>query len=140
MKSLPELQVKIQTQRVLHIIDSYGLRNPASKTFQSYLSEILATYPGAVVEWAIAELLVENWQHLPMVRGTAFLTQVEQTLQRWSDEHNGGVSWQPTDSSTMALSYPHLPRGSRLEPAQFFAITGLTPPLVWENRDVGLAN
>lgn len=136
MKSLSELQAKIQTQRVLHIIDSYGLRNPVSKTFEAYLAEILATYPGALVELAIAELLVENWQHIPMVRGISFLTQVEQTLQRWSNAQNESVDWQQTDSSVIAPFSPCFLQISRLAPAQFSAITGLTLPLVWESRDV----
>lgn len=97
----------IQQQRVQHIIDSYALAGREAAAFEEALAVMLDRYSYPLVEWALAEALVQNWLRYPLPRGLAFLQQVEACLQAWLDA---------ADSPLM------------LTAEQFEHVTGLTPP------------
>ncbi|NEQ30970.1 MAG: hypothetical protein F6K04_08195 [Leptolyngbya sp. SIO4C5] len=74
-----------------------------------YLSCLLDCYSTALVELALAEILVKNWLRYPMIRGVSFLMQVHEKLKNWETQ----------------------PVMSVLTPTQFQLVTGLDPEPVF---------
>jgi len=101
------MDVALQQQRIQHIIDSYALAGREAEAFGGALSVMIERYSYPLVEWALAEALVQNWLRYPLPRGLVFLEQVETCLQSW------------VETTKMSIT---------LTAEQFEHITGLTPP------------
>ena len=101
------MDATIQQQRIQHIVDSYALAGRETAAFRDGLAAILDQYSFWMVEWALVDVLVQNWLRYPLPRGRAFLHQVEGCLQTWV--HDGAIS-------------------SALTPEQFQLIAGLPAP------------
>ena len=101
------MNVAIQQQRIQHIVDSYSLAGRELAAFKECLDAILNVYSYSMLEWALVDVLVQNWLRYPLPRGVAFLHQVERCLQSWSEA--GMIA-------------------STLTPEQFELIAGLSAP------------
>jgi hypothetical protein len=101
------MDTAIQAQRIQHIIDSYSLAGQEPEMFAAGLATMVDRYSSALVEWALAEILVQNWLRYPLPRGMIFLQQVKICLQGWVEA--GAIA-------------------STLTPAQFEQILGLPAP------------
>jgi hypothetical protein len=109
-----ELKEELKRQRVKHIISSYHLAGNDGDPFDAVLAMLLDEYPTPLVELAIAETLVMNWLSVPMPKGCAFLTQVQEHLT---------LSDHPPECGDRSRPHIH----SSITPAQFQHITGLDP-------------
>ena len=113
-----DIQQRIQTQRIKHIIDSYllqgnnesgsrgtgdSLGTASVQSFDSYLNELLAQYPHGLIELALVETLIKNWLNFPMEKGIPFLSAAHHRLKAWTE-------------NTFTLTFT---------PSQFTQITGL---------------
>jgi hypothetical protein len=96
----------IQQQRLQHIVASYTLAGNAGEQFDQELLALLDSYPGELVELALAEVLVENWLRYPLPRGMVFLHLVQNRLADWQ-----------ADATVSTF----------LTPSQFEQVAGLTP-------------
>lgn len=104
-----ELQKQLSQQRVKHIVSSYQLRGEAvgqrAQAFEAGMAALLHRYPAPLIELALVETLMELWRAVPLVRGLAFLEQVQAKLVYWEGH----------------------PIVSTVTPQQFRQVTGLDP-------------
>ncbi len=107
------LQDQISRQRVKHIIASYQLDGSEATQFETRLNELLNRYPHPLVELALIETLVNQWLRIPLTKGLAFLSQVQEQLQTWEGQ----------------------PIISTVTPQQFQSIAGLDPAPVFGSSD-----
>lgn len=110
-----ELQQRISHQRVKHIVDSYSLvghnlAEPSDEVigFDTYLQDLLGSYPHGLIELALVETLTKSWLTVPMEKGVAFLSKAHNRLKTWQQDQQ-----------------QHRPIDLNLTPAQFTQITGL---------------
>jgi hypothetical protein len=104
------LQQQIDRQRVHYIVSSYQLDAADQAQFARCLGELLAIYPSAWIELALAEVLVVNWLIVPLPPGVEILRQVQNLLRQW--QHEGIRCF--------------------LTPVEFQRITALDPSLVFQ--------
>ncbi len=109
------MDVLLQEQRLHHIVASYELAGEDAEPFMTHLQSLRQQHPSALIEWALVDVLVQNWLRYPLPRGQRFLNQVQAQLEDW--QTTGTVS-------------------SALTPSQFEHVTGLRgllPPLIADN-------
>ncbi|MEL6351646.1 MAG: hypothetical protein AAFR58_07770 [Cyanobacteria bacterium J06627_28] len=121
-----DIQQRIQTQRIQHIIDSYllqgnyesgsngaddGLGATDIRSFETYLDELLTQYPHGLIELALVETLIKSWLNFPMEKGVPFLSAAHHRLKAWTE-------------NTFTLTFT---------PSQFTQITGLDARSAFES-------
>lgn len=120
-----DIQQRIQTQRIQHIIDSYllqgnyesdikgtddGLVTTDVRSFETYLNELLQQYPHGLIELALVETLIKGWLNFPMEKGVPFLSATHHRLKALTEN-----TFTPT-----------------FTPSQFTQITGLDARIAFE--------
>ncbi|MEM0979587.1 MAG: hypothetical protein AAGH78_04855 [Cyanobacteria bacterium P01_H01_bin.58] len=86
----------LQRQRLDRIVASYALAGEAEDLFSERLQQLLQQYPSVLIEWALVEVLVQNWLRYPLPRGLAFITQVEAKLQQWQTLTDASIAVTPS--------------------------------------------
>ncbi|MEO1094048.1 MAG: hypothetical protein AAFX01_04010 [Cyanobacteria bacterium J06638_28] len=86
----------LQRQRLDRIVASYALAGEAEDLFSERLQQLLQAYPSALIEWALVEVLAQNWLRYPLPRGLAFITQVEVKLQQWQTSIDASIAITPS--------------------------------------------
>lgn len=109
-----QVSQQIRQQRVKHIVESYQLDAGTNDRAANDLDELFQTYPMALIELAIVEILVQNWLSVPMPRGTEFFEQVKTLLLSWQTE----------------------PISVSITPDEFQQVTGLDPAPVFGYSDL----
>lgn len=104
-----EMPAFVQRQRLSHIVESYTLAGEEPAAFETRLDALATEHPAALIELAMVECLVNGWLRFPLVRGLAFLAEVEARLHAWKSD----------------------PITSFVSPLQFATITGLDPSPVF---------
>jgi hypothetical protein len=105
------LQQQIDRQRVKYIVESFRLGGDEEARFDDRLESLMAHYPIAWLELALAQVVVLNWLIIPLPRGLEVIRQVQNLLRQW-ERH--GVT-------------------SLLNPQEFHRVTGLDPNPVFRS-------
>ncbi|MBT9312373.1 hypothetical protein [Leptothoe kymatousa] len=149
-----DIQEQIHRQRVHHIVDSYQLYGDDGDAFAEYLAKLLETYPQALIELALVEVLIKEWSNIPMQKGLAFIFGVYRRLQVWQPETEclpplsksaKGAVHTPRADAVIAVTPVHVKADSPkstspklidtvLTPAQFEQITGLDAALIFDHH------
>lgn len=111
-----DIQEEVSQQRVKYIVSSYGLVGNESSQFNTYLDELLGSYPSPLIELALVETLVDHWITVPMLRGIAFLAQAHEKLKAWQQQ-----------AIVSTITPEQFQQIAGLDPAPVFGSEGLPP-------------